>query len=89
MAAASEKGSVVAPLQLATDNLTRAINAMHLKHRLRDIETDCRNRLHDLAPPNHRRPNSTHIDGTLVPVEEPSTASIPEMRTLFCERELA
>src|SRR5580704_12851157 len=32
---------------------------------------------HDLAPPNHRRPNSTHIDGTLVPVEEPSTASLP------------
>ena len=24
------------------------------------------------------RPNSAHFDGTLVPVEEPSTASLPE-----------
>jgi hypothetical protein len=36
---------------------------MNLKDRLRDIETDSRNRLHDLAPPNHECPNSTHIDG--------------------------
>jgi hypothetical protein len=26
------------------------------------------------------RPNSRHIDGTLVPVEEPSTASLPDTR---------
>jgi hypothetical protein len=32
--------------------------------------------LHDLAPPNRRGFNSTHIHGTHVPVEEPSTASI-------------
>jgi hypothetical protein len=25
-------------------------------------------------------PNSAHFDGTLVPVEEPSTASIPDVR---------
>src|SRR5712671_5176203 len=31
------------------------INAVDLKNRLRDIETDSRNRSHDLAPPNHRR----------------------------------
>jgi hypothetical protein len=42
--------------------------------RLRNIETVGRNRLHDLAPPNHRCPNSTHLDCTLAPVEEPSTA---------------
>src|SRR4051794_37936481 len=51
------------------------IYAVHLENRLRDIETDCRNRLHDLAPPNRGGLNSTHIHGTLVPVEEPSTAS--------------
>jgi hypothetical protein len=31
--------------------------------------------LHDLAPPNRGGPNSAHIHGTHVPVEEPSTAS--------------
>jgi hypothetical protein len=41
-----------------------------------DVETDCRNRLHDLAPPNRGSFNSTHIHGTHVPVEEPSTASL-------------
>jgi hypothetical protein len=38
-------------------------------------ETDCRDRLHDLAPPNRGGFNSTHIHGTHVPVEAPSTAS--------------
>jgi hypothetical protein len=33
-----------------------------------------------LDPPNRRCPNSTHIDGTLVPVEEPSTASVTDLR---------
>jgi len=50
-----------------------------LKNRLRDIQTDCRNLLHDLAPPNRGGLNSTHIYGTHVPVEEPSTASIAEV----------
>jgi hypothetical protein len=54
----------VATLKLAAkDNSSIRIDAMNLKHRLRDIETDCRNRLHSLAPPNHECPNSTHIDG--------------------------
>ena len=47
------------------------IDAMNLKNRLCDVETNCRNRLHDLAPPNRGRLNSTHIRGTHVPVEEP------------------
>jgi len=34
-----------------------------------------------LAPPNRGGLNSTHIHGTSVPVEEPSTASIPDSRT--------
>jgi hypothetical protein len=53
---------------------------MNLKNRLRDIETDCRDGFHDLAPPNRRGLNSTHIRGTHVPVEEPSTASIGDER---------
>ena len=43
---------------------------MDLKNRLRDIETDCRDRLHVLAPPNCVSFNSTHVYGTRVPVEE-------------------
>jgi hypothetical protein len=35
--------------------------------------------LHDLAPPNRGGLNSTHIHGTHVPVEEPSTASIADV----------
>jgi hypothetical protein len=51
------------------------INAVDLKYRLGNVETDCRDRLHDLAPPNRGGFNSTHIHGTHVPAEEPSTAS--------------
>ena len=32
--------------------LARQVVAVNLKYRLRDIQTDCRHRLHDLAPPN-------------------------------------
>jgi hypothetical protein len=37
--------------------------------------------LHDLAPPNRGGFNSTHIHGTHVPVEEPSTASFSDSCT--------
>src|SRR5271157_565820 len=44
----------ISALQLTTKyHLTIRVNAMNLKDRFRDIETDSRNRLHDLAPPNH------------------------------------
>jgi hypothetical protein len=61
-------------LQLPTDDhLANSINAMHLKDRLRDIEIDCRNRLHAwLLVGAFSR---LRFDGTRVPVEEPSTAS--------------
>jgi hypothetical protein len=37
----------IAPLQLtADDHLASAINAVHLKYRLGDVQTDCRNHLH-------------------------------------------
>src|SRR5262249_24039044 len=59
-----KEGQHVPALQLTTkDHLTIRVNTMNLKDRLRDIETDSRNGLHDLAPPNHECPNSTHIDG--------------------------
>ena len=42
-----EERQHLATLQLAADDyLARSINAVDLKDRLGDIETDCRNRLH-------------------------------------------
>src|SRR5260370_40266614 len=71
----------IPPLQLtAKHNIAIRINAVDLKNRLRDIETDSRNRSHDLAPPNHRRLTAPTSHGALAPVEEPSTASIPDAR---------
>ena len=37
----------------------------------------------NLAPPNRGGLNSTHIHGTSVPVEEPSTASRADIPTLI------
>ena len=48
---------------------------MYLENPLGDVETNSRNRLHDLAPANRGGRKSTHFHGTHVPVEEPSTAS--------------
>src|SRR5277367_3728124 len=43
----------IAPLKLTTDNdIALRIDAVNLKNRLRDVETDGRNLSHDLAPPN-------------------------------------
>ena len=71
-----EERQYIAALELTTDDdLAIRIDAVNLKNRLCDVETDCRDRLHDLAPPNRGGLNSTHIHGTHVPVEEPSTAS--------------
>ena len=55
---------------------------MNLKDRFRDIETNRRDRLHDLAPPNRGASAGTHIHGTHVPVEEPSTASTTDIETV-------
>jgi hypothetical protein len=63
----------------ADDHLTGIINAMDLKYRLRDVETDCRKQFAWVAPPNRGSLNSAHIFGTHVPVEEPSTASIADL----------
>jgi hypothetical protein len=50
-----------------------------LLRRSATAKTDCRDRLHDLARPNRGGSNSTHIHGTPVPVEEPSTESTAEV----------
>jgi hypothetical protein len=43
-----EERQDVTALQLTTDdNLALRVDAVDLKNRLRDVETDCRNRLHD------------------------------------------
>jgi hypothetical protein len=42
-----EERQDIAPLQLTADyHLASAINAVDLKHRLGDVETDCRDRMH-------------------------------------------
>src|SRR5664280_2585961 len=66
-----EERQNVPPLQLsACDHLPLRINAVDLEHRFGDIETDCRNRLHDWLLQIVGGLNSTHIHGTHVPVEE-------------------
>ncbi len=47
---------------------------VHLEDRFGDVETDCRDRLQDLAPSNRGCLRSTRIHGTRVPAEEPSTS---------------
>src|SRR5262249_34519286 len=63
-------------VQLTGDDLLpRRIDAVDLKHRLSDVETDCRDRLHAWLPRNCDRPSGDHFNGTYAPVGEPSTAS--------------
>jgi hypothetical protein len=73
---------------MAEDYIAFRIDTVNLKDRLRDIETDRRNRLHNLAPPNRGGLTSTHIHGAHAPVEEPSTASIPDVGPLCDQRGL-
>src|SRR5215467_2442357 len=75
-----EEQQHITALQLtAEDYIAFRIDTVNLKDRLCDIEADCRNRLHDLAPPNRGGLNSTHFHGAHAPVEEPSTASLPDI----------
>ena len=77
-----------APLQLtANDHLVANINAMHLKGRLSDVETDCSNCSH-LAPPIRGSSSNSYLRSTRVPVEEPSTASIADQRADILDRQL-
>jgi hypothetical protein len=42
-----EEREYIAALELAAnDHLSLRVDTMHLKNRLRDIETNCRNRMH-------------------------------------------
>src|SRR5579864_2179174 len=64
-----------------SNHQTVAIHAVNLKNRLGDVETNGRNRLHGKLLRIVGALNSPHIFGTLVPVEEPSTASKAASRT--------
>ncbi len=76
----------VATLDLTTeDDIALRIDAVNLKNRFRNVETDRRDGFHDLAPPNRGSLNSTHINGTHVPVEEPSTASMGDI-AIICRK---
>jgi len=71
-----ERCQHVAPLELAAKgHFTLRVDAVDLKDRLRNIETDRRNPLHNLAPPSRGGLNAAGFHGAHVPVEEPSTAS--------------
>src|SRR5437667_6345940 len=57
-----EESSDVTALQLAPDDhLAFRVDAMDLKNHLCDIETNCRDRLHGLAPPNQVTPLATTV----------------------------
>src|SRR5262245_51364794 len=67
-------------LQLtADDHLSRRVDAVDLKHRFSDVETDRRDRLHAWLPHNCDRPSGDRFNGTYVPVGKPSTASFPDI----------
>ena len=56
-------------LQLTADNNDACrIDAMDLKDRLCDVETDGRDRFHASLPQNRDRPSGDHFNGTYVPV---------------------
>src|SRR5580704_10850971 len=79
-----EEGQHIPPLKLTTeDDIALRIDAVNLENRLRDVETDGRDRLHDLAPPNRGGLNSTHIHGTHVP-SGGAVHSIKSDRLLRC-----
>ena len=69
-------GRRIPALQSAPNHqLACRIHAMDLKHRFRDVETYCRDRLHARLPQNHERPSGDRFNGTCMPREESSTAS--------------
>ena len=64
----------IAPVASILRGIPIRIDAMNLKHRLRDIEADGGNRFH-LAPPNMSALTAPTSMALVAPVEEPSTAS--------------
>jgi hypothetical protein len=71
-----EKWQYLPTLQLSPDyHPTVGFNAVNLKDRLRNVETDCSDRLHIELLRIVGASTSSHFHGTHVPVEEPSTAS--------------
>src|SRR6516162_6334352 len=73
-------------LQLPPDNdLASRIDAMDLKDRFRNIETDRRDRFHAPLPVSRDRSNGDRFTGTYVPAGEPSTASKWDGLTPVCQ----
>ncbi len=69
------------PPQLPThDDLALCIDAVDLKHRLRNIETDCGDRLHHRLRQIVVTSAATNSLATFAPGEEPSTASEADCR---------
>src|SRR5438045_9367675 len=66
-----ERQNVPALQLVADDHYSRRIDPVNLKHRLCNIETDCRDCLHSWLPQNRDRPSGDHFNGTYVPMEEP------------------
>jgi hypothetical protein len=59
------------PLQVTTGHHpSGGINAVHLKNRLRDVQSDCSNPFTSVAPPDRGRVSSSQIHGTRVPAGE-------------------
>src|SRR5215204_4855071 len=75
-----KEGQNVAALELTTEHdIALRIYAVNLKYRLRDIQTDCCNRLHVWLLRIVGALTAPNIRGTCVPVEEPSTASLADI----------
>jgi hypothetical protein len=69
-----ERQNMPALQPTADDHRSRRVDAMDLKDRLRDIKTVCMS-----GSPNRGRPSGDLFNGTYVPEEEPSTASIADL----------
>src|SRR5258707_10868365 len=66
----------ITSLQLpADDHVAYHVDAVNLKNRLGDVETNCSDRLHARLLRLVVTPSATTFRGIYVPVKEPSTAS--------------
>jgi hypothetical protein len=84
-----EERQDIASLQLAADDhVAYRVNTVDLKNRLSDVETDRRDPLHAALLRIVGHPSGNHLNGTYVPVEEPSTASEPDMGAWSCPGDL-
>src|ERR1700691_4359599 len=82
-----EERQDIAALHLpADDHFACRVDAVDLKNRLRNVETDCRHHFFHARPPNHGHPIGDQFNATYAAVEEPSTASEPDSPSKRCRR---